>query len=257
VNRAVDPTSDRPVFRQIADFLREDISVGRLGEGVQLQSERELMEAFGAARGTVRQSLNLLKGEGLIQTEHGRGAFVRSRPPVRRMAQDRFARRHRDEGKAAFLAEAEATGVSPGVEVLQVRAEQAPPDVAERLGIAAGEKVLVRRRRYLADGDPLELATSYVPWDIAAGTAMTKKNPGPGGIYARIEEAGHVLKRFREEVSARMPAPDEARSLRLSAGTPVFGLLRTAYDGAGRAVEVCDTVMAADRFVLEYELPAR
>lgn len=253
----MDPQSDRPVFRQIADILRTEIQAGRLPEGSKLPSERELMDSYKAARGTVRQSLNLLKAEGLVHTEHGRGAFVRSRPPVRRMASDRFSRRHRDKGKAAFLAEAEAEGVSPGVEVLKVGPENASDEVAARLAVAPGAKVLVRRRRYLADGDPVELATSYLPWDLAGGTDMARKNPGPGGIYARIEEAGHRLARFTEEVSARMPSPDEARSLRLSAGTPVFGLVRTAFDSSGRAVEVCDTVMAADRFVLEYELPAR
>jgi GntR family transcriptional regulator len=253
----VDPTSDRPVFRQIADLLRDDIRSGRLAEGARLPSERELMDAYGAARGTVRQSIAQLRSEGLITTAHGRGAFVRSRPPVRRIAQDRFARRHRDEGRAAFLAEAEKEGVSPGVEVLKVGPAPAPDDAAERLGLAAGSKVLVRSRRYLADGDPVELATSYLPWDIAGGTEMARKNPGPGGIYARLEEAGHRLARFTEDVSARMPTPDEVRSLRLTAGTPVFGLVRVAYDEAGTAVEVCDTVMAADRFVLSYELPAR
>jgi GntR family transcriptional regulator len=245
------------VFRQIADFLREDIQLGRLTEGARLPSERELMDTHGAARGTVRQSIALLKSEGLISTEHGRGAFVRSRPPVRRIAQDRFARRHREKGKAAFLAEAEAEGVSPGVEVLKVGPESADDAVSGRLGLDPGSKVLVRRRRYLADGDPVELATSYLPWDIAGGTDMAKKNPGPGGIYARLEDNGHRLKRFTEEVTARMPTPDEVRSLRLTAGTPVFGLVRTAYDESGRAVEVCDTVMASDRFVLAYELPAR
>lgn len=253
---SVDPTSDRPVFRQIADLLREDIQTGRLVEGARLPSERDLMEAYGAARGTVRQAVSLLRTEGLIHTEHGRGGFVRSRPPVKRIAHDRFARRHREEGKAAFLAEAEAEGISPGVEVLKVGQELPPAAIAERLGIPATEKVLVRRRRYLADGDPVEMATSYLPLAITQGTAIAKKNPGPGGIYARLEEAGHRLARFTEDVSARMPSPDEVRSLRLRAGTPVFGLVRTAYDDSGRAVEVCDTVMAADRFVLSYELPA-
>ena len=37
---------------------------------------------------------------------------------------------------------------------------------------------------------------------------------------------------------------------------PVFHLVRTAFDVDGRAVEVCDTVMAADAFLLSYELPA-
>ena len=37
---------------------------------------------------------------------------------------------------------------------------------------------------------------------------------------------------------------------------PVFRLVRTAYDIDGRAVEVCDTIMAADAYLLAYELPA-
>lgn len=257
MSRALDPTSDRPVFRQIADLLRDDITSGRLEEGARLPSETQLVQEFGTARGTVRQAIAQLKAEGLAASEHGRGAFVRRRPPVKRVAQDRFARRHRDEGKAAFLAEAEAGGVSPGVEVLHVGLERPPAEVADRLGTPPSDKVLVRRRRYLADGDPVELATSYIPGDIASGTPITRKNPGPGGIYARIEEAGHRLARFTEDVAARMPTPEEARSLRLAAGTPVFRLVRTAYAEDGRAVEVCDTVMAADRFLLSYELPAR
>ena len=49
--------------------------------------------------GTVRQAIATLRAEGLIDIEHGRGAFARRRPPVRRLAYDRFARRHRDAGK--------------------------------------------------------------------------------------------------------------------------------------------------------------
>jgi GntR family transcriptional regulator len=36
----------------------------------------------------------------------------------------------------------------------------------------------------------------------------------------------------------------------------VFRLIRTAFDVNGRAVEVCDTIMAADAYILNYELPA-
>lgn len=254
---AVDPTSDRSVFRQIADWLRDQIVDGTLPKGAKLPSESELVERFATTRTTARQALGVLKAEGLVVSEHGRGAFVRQPPPVRRLAQDRFSRRHRKQGRAAFLAEAESSGFEAEVEVLQVAAEKAVAEVASRLGLKPGARVLVRRRRYLADGSPVEVATSYLPWAIASGTAMTKDNPGPGGIYARLEEVGHRLARFTEEVSARMPTPEEARLLRLHAGVPVFALVRTAFDSDGTAVEVCDTVMAADRFVLDYELPAR
>jgi GntR family transcriptional regulator len=68
---------------------------------------------------------------------------------------------------------------------------------------------------------------------------------------------GYQLTRFTEDVRARMPLPEEARALRLPAGVPVFVLIRVAYGAGDRPVEVCDTVMAADRYVLSYELPAR
>ena len=255
--RPLDPTSDRSRYRQIADHLREAINAGEIAPGEQLPSERELMEQYDAARGTARQAISLLRSEGLIETEHGRGAFVRKRPAVRRVAHDRFLRRHRQAGNAAYLAEMETVGRTPEVEILEVGRATAPADAAERLDLEESASVLVRRRRYLADGFPMELATSYVPWSIAEGTQMTEANTGPGGIYARIEERGHRLERFAEEVTARMPSPEEGKALRLMPGVPVIGVVRTAYDSDGKPVEVCDTVMAADRYVLTYELPAR
>lgn len=253
----IDPTSDRAAYRQIADRLREAVLRGQLESGAQLPSERALMEQYGAARGTVRQAISLLRSEGLVTVEHGRGVFVRQQPPIRRLAHDRFARRHREAGKAAFLAEAEAEGRRPEVEVLHIGAEDATGEVADRLQLSAGESVLVRSRRYLSDGEPVELATSYLPFDLVDGTPICEPNPGPGGIYARLEELGHQLAHFTEEVTARMPLPDEVRALRLTPGVPVFRLVRTAYDTDGRPVEICDTVMATDRYVLSYDLPAR
>jgi GntR family transcriptional regulator len=253
---AIDPTSDRPTYRQIADQLRAAIESGRIGPGEQLPSERVLMEESRSARGTVRQALALLKAEGLVDIEHGRGVFVRQRPPIRRVAYDRFARRHRDAGKGAYIAEMAGEGRSPEVEVLEVGPVEASEAMAERLRLGQDRKVLMRRRRYLADGQPMEFATSYVPWDLAEGTKIAEVDTGPGGIYARLEESGHELERFSEEVGARMPTPDEARGLRLTTGTPVITVVRIAFDSDGRPVEVCDTVMAADRYRLYYELPA-
>jgi GntR family transcriptional regulator len=257
VPNAINRGSDRPAYRQIADRLRRAILNGELSAGEPVPSERALIDEYGTARGTVRQALGLLRSEGLIDVEHGRGAFVRQRPPIRRLPHDRFARRHRDTGNAAFQAEAEREGRSPTVQVLEVAPAEAPDEIAERLRLPSGARALTRRRRYLVDEEPVEVATSWLPWDRVETTAICEQNPGPGGIYARLEETGHELGRFTEEVSARMPLPDEARSLSIGPGVPIFRLLRTAFDGQDSPVEICDTVMAADRYVLSYELPAR
>jgi GntR family transcriptional regulator len=252
----LDPTSDRAVYKQIADHLRAAVARGRLREGDQLASETRLMDHYGVARMTVRNALRLLQDEGLVTAEHGRGVYVRARPPVRRLASDRFARRHRKEGKAAFIAESEQAAAIPSVDMIRVTEARPPADIADRLRLADGTRVVVRSRRYSLDGRPVETAVSYIPADLARGTPIADSNPGPGGIYARLEEQGHILERFTEEVIARMPTPQEVQALRLPPGVPVFRLIRTAYDLDGRAVEVCDTIMAADAYLLAYDLPA-
>jgi len=256
LSQAVDPASDRAVYKQIADHLRDAIGQGRLAPGDQLPSEAQLMAHYGVARMTARNALRVLQDEGLITAEHGRGVYVRARPPARRLASDRFAQRYRKEGKAAFTIEAEQAGAEPRVDRIQVSEEEPPAEVADRLRLGDRDQVVVWSRRYLLDDRPVETAVSYIPADLAEGTPIADPNPGPGGIYARLEEQGHILERFTEEVSARMPTPEEARALNLSPGVPVFRLVRTAYDTDGRAVEVCDTIMAADAYVLAYDLPA-
>jgi GntR family transcriptional regulator len=252
----IDPGSDRAIYKQIADHLRSAIERGRLRGGDRLPSEAELVRHYNVTHMTARSALKLLQSEGLAVAEHGRGVYVRATPPVRRLASDRFAQRHRKEGKAAFTVEAEQAGAEPSVDMIKVSRARPPADIADRLNLGVDVRVVVRSRRYSLDGRPVETAVSYIPADLADGTPIADPNPGPGGIYARLEEAGHTLGRFTEEVSARMPTPAEARTLAMLPGVPVFRLVRTAYDADGRPVEVCDTIMSADAYLLTYELPA-
>jgi len=252
---AVERDSGVPVFRQIAEQFRAAIRSGELVSGDQLPSESQLMEEFGVARMTVRNALSELIAEGLVVPERGRGVFVRARPPVRRLASDRFARRHRERGLAAFSVEMEHLGEA-SVDQFECAREHPTARTRDLLALRPRTKVVARRRRYLLDGEPVELAESYVPLDLAAGTAIERRDAGPGGIYARLEESGHMLGEFMEEISARMPTPEERHRLRLPSGTPVILLTRVAYDTDGRAVEMTDTVKAAGRYVLEYRFPA-
>lgn len=253
----IDRADPRPPYQQIAAMLRSAINSGVLEPGAKLPSEAALMEHFGVARMTARQAIQELRGEGLVIPEHGRGVFVRPMPPVRRLASDRFARKHRNAGKAAFIAEADKAGYQPGVDRIKVGRAQASEMIAERLRLEPDAEVIVRDRRYLANGRPVEVATSYLPADVAAGTPIEEPDPGPGGIYARLEDAGHTLARFTEEVGARMPTPDERNALEIGPGVPVLTVVRTAYDADDRAVEVCDTVKVAPAYLLEYDFPAR
>jgi GntR family transcriptional regulator len=250
----IDPSSDRAVYRQIADHLRASIEVQELAPGAQLPPESQLVTDYGVSRVTARRALSVLVTDGLVVAEHGKGWFVRRQPPVRRLASDRFARR--GEGKAAFTVDMEANERPFSVDVLYVGKGIISESAAEHLGFPSGTEVAVRRRRYLVAGQPVEYATSYIPLDIANETPILEVNPGPGGIYARMEDKGFVFERYDEEVTARMPSEEEARVLALPVAAPVLHLIRTAF-ASGRPVEVCDTIMDAAAFVLSYNLPAR
>ncbi|THA55856.1 GntR family transcriptional regulator [Streptomyces sp. A0958] len=250
-------SSAKAKYLQIADDLTAQIRSGTLVTGNPVPSETTLMERYGVASGTVRKAVAELRATQLIETHHGRGSFVRSRPPVQRKSSDRFRRAHRKAGKAAYLAEAEQSGSKPSVAVLFIGPTEAPKEIAERLGVPAGSQVLARKRRYCREGVPTEEATSYLPWDVAKDIPeLFAENPGGGGIYARIEEHGHVLAQFSEAVRAHLATKAEASALALSLGSPVIHLVRNAETESGRVVEVCDTIMAADQFVLEYRFPA-
>ena len=51
--RLIDPTSDRPIYRQIADHLRAGIREGQYPEGTPLPSETQLAELYDVTRMTV------------------------------------------------------------------------------------------------------------------------------------------------------------------------------------------------------------
>ena len=252
----IDPGSDRPVFKQIADDLRRSITSGEYGPGDRLPSESALIERFGVARMTVRSALGILAAEGLTVAEHGRGVFVRQQPPVVRLGTERFSRKLRKAGSGAFASETKRLGRTPRQELIEVGEVEAPKDVADRLGLSEGAAVIVRRRRMCADDVPMQLADSYFPASWARSTELVNTDAGPGGSYARVEETGRRLSRFREELTARAATEPEVRALQLARGVPVFHLVRTAYDEAGEAVEVFDSVVAADKHVFVYDFDA-
>jgi GntR family transcriptional regulator len=244
-----------PPSRRVAEELRHAIIAGTFPPGALLPSERELARTYGIARNTARQAIAILQADGLVDAQHGRGVFVRRERPLLRRAHDRYARRHREAGVAPFREEARTQGHAGRIDVTAVERVPAPAWVAQRLSLAEGEPVLRRRKRYLADEEPVQLADTYLPLAIADGTALAEEVPAPGGLFAALDELGHRVARIDEHVTARMPLPEEIDELVLAAGVPVIDVRRTGYDERGAAIEATHTILAADRNALTSDLP--
>lgn len=247
----------QPPSRAIAEDLRHQIETGNLAPGAQLPSERELASQYGTARNTAREAIRQLGEAGLVSAEQGRGSFVRPAAPLIRLGNDRYSLKYRDSGLSPFLLECAKQGKTGRFEVLSIDRVQPPPEVADRLNVSATEKSVLRRENvFYADNDPVHRVTTYIPWPIAEGTGLLQPEvPHPYGIHGVLEDRHHTMTRIREEVSTRMPTPEEISYLRLRPGVPVIDVLHTSIDQDGEPYEVTRFVMRGDMTGLLYDTP--
>jgi GntR family transcriptional regulator len=182
-----------------------------------------------------------------------RGTIVRERPEKKRITRSRQV--FRDEIGYFFDPTAQPW---VALEPPTVRWGIVPVDLASLMGLSTGAEVLVRDR-VMGDPEtrkPKQLATSYLPADLARGTQLAEADTGPGGIYDRLEEMGHRPLRWSEGVSARMPSPEEAEALSLPAdvGVPLLRVVRLTMSPSGEVLELNDTRMSAEEFEIGYSI---
>jgi GntR family transcriptional regulator len=257
----VDPRSDRPVYKQIADRLRVAITSGAYEPGELLPSEHELSAEYGVARGTARQAIMLLRNEGLIDAVHGLGCFVREPAPVQRLrpggpsADWEIIRELEDDGEVRPFAEA----LTKIYATTKLERDRPPARIGRLLGLAADAEVLVRGWETIEQdgvvlGGVRTLSFSYTRWDVAKRANQFDPESGPA-VYLRLSAGGYQITRISEEVSARMPTIPEVHRLDLGYGVPVLSTQRVNYTADDpQAIEVTVSVMSAERYHIVYDL---
>jgi GntR family transcriptional regulator len=161
-----------------------------------------------------------------------------------------------DGSRATWSSAVDEQGYQTSQEITEIGTTSAPAEVAERLRLAAGTPTVVRRRILRVDGVPVQLSDSYYPAGLAEGTELARPGKLRGYSMGALERLGIELDRFQDDIYLRMPTPAEAAKLQLGRGVPVVKLLRTTYSTENMPVEVADQVLAGDRYVLSYEVPA-
>ncbi|MFF5315574.1 MULTISPECIES: GntR family transcriptional regulator [Streptomyces] len=249
---ASETSPKRPKYQRIADDLKAAIESGQYGPGDRLPGESALAEQYGVATLTARQALKILRTEGLVETKKGAGARVISFRPIRRHGIQRLTRAQWGAGKSIWSADEER----PVTIDVRVDTIEAPDHIARMLDLGEGGSVCARSRRFVLEQRPVMLATSYLPFALVEGTAITRVDTGEGGTYARLGEIGHAPAHFREEIRCRLPTAEEAEGLEMPLERPVVKLCRTAFDSEGGAVEVNEMTLDSAAYVLEYAFDA-
>jgi GntR family transcriptional regulator len=231
----VTPDRSRPIVHkhvQVREYVRGLIQGAEPGSPAP--SERELVQHFGVARMTVRQALDALVAEGLLERVPGRGTFVaRARVDV----QVRLS---------SYTEEMARRGMKPDSRTLLARVESAGPGVARALEIGEGDKVVHWQRLRLADGSPMCVEDAYL-----ADSTVPRflDHPLPDSLYAELQRRDLLPTWGEDSVDATAARAEEAGHLAIHEGDPVLRIARRAFAG-NVAVEVSRSTYRADRYTL-------
>ena len=219
----------------IREYVRELVT-GAV-PGAPAPSERELVNRFGVARMTVRQALDALVGEGLLERMPGRGTFV-ARP--RRTATPVLS----------FTEEMSRRGMVAESQTLVLRLEQAGSGVARALAITEGDAVVHWRRLRHADGAPMSIEDTYLNEVLLPGFLQAAV---PTSLYDDLHARGLRPGWVDEAIAADLASPEEAQLLGVPAGSSVLRKQRRALL-EDKVIEVSRSVYRADRYTLRVGL---
>jgi GntR family transcriptional regulator len=226
-------------YLRLRRALQNSLERGVPGPGQALPGERELAAKLGVSRVTVRKALRGLIEAGLLTQRHGAGTFVTER------IVKSFSR------LTGFTDDLRERGMRPRVKFLERGTGQVNPEEALALHLSPGARVLrLRRLRFAAD-KPLAVESSVVPLAILRDPRKVKLS-----LYDALEQIGCRPTRALQRVRAVALAADEAKLLRLDAGSPALEIERRAFLDDGRVVEFTRSLYRGDAYDFVAELHA-
>ena len=249
-------TSTDPVYLRVLDDLRHRISSGLLEPGARVPSRNAIIARYGVGETAAKHALAVLAAEGLIEARPGSGSYVRHAPVTRYLEHGRLGQPGSPFCLTGPLPAGEGTGPRLAREHDASRVPP-PPAVARRLGLRPGS--LTMRTRYVlsAGGAAVQLALSWEPVSLTAGTPVAVPEEGPlagRGVIERMKAIGIAVDQVTEDISVRPALRAEAAVLGVAPGAPVL-LVERSHLAGGRAVETSDIVVSADGHRLRYRIP--
>jgi GntR family transcriptional regulator len=247
-----------PMYRQIAEDLRQRIESGELEGGSQLPTELDLRERYNASRNTVRDAVKLLTTRGLVQTRPGQGTFVVEKiaPFLTTLSEAITLPAEQETGLGgegtAYAAEVSAQGRQAEDSKPRIEIQEATAVVAAELQVAEGAQVVSRHQRRFIDGTAYSLQTTFYPMRFVERGAvrLIQAEDMRAGAVRYLEEAlGIKQVGWRDRITVRAPDATEVAFFRLpeDGRIAVFETFRTGYDEAGNPFRLTVTAYPADR----------
>jgi GntR family transcriptional regulator len=241
VNAVVDKQSPIPIYLQIEEQLKSQLSEGKFPPGAAIPSERELTETFSVSRMTVRQAITNLVNEGLLYREKGRGTFAAA-PKVEQPL----------SGMTSFTEDMQSRGMVPSNQLLAFEKRQPDKGTAEKLKLEPGDDVFFVERIRYADGIPMAIERTHLPAKLFPGLSGDALK---GSLYAFVEKAsqqriGHAVQRME----AALAKKEDAEMLHVDMPFAVLIIERVSSLSNGVPFEVVHSTYRADRYKFTSEI---
>ncbi len=237
-----DEVSGVPLYRQLADYLRDRIEQGVWKGGDELPSEHDICKANALSRTTVRLAFRELINDGIIIRKRGKGSFV-AEAKLRRSLNN----------LTSFTDDMLDSGRIPSSRVLSCEVREAGADIGTALVIPETEKVFVLRRIRLADDRPITLETACIPYSLCEG--IEREDFSTASLYSYLAERCGInpYSAIETHEVGVIPA-DVARLMSVDPLSPAFLLTRVSYREDGSAFEFTQTIAPGDRCRFEIGL---
>ncbi|AMN39876.1 GntR family transcriptional regulator [Rhodoplanes sp. Z2-YC6860] len=243
VRHRLDPESERiALYVRLTSVLRRRIETGEWGEGHRIPSIEELCEEYGVARNTVRQALQLLKSDGLIDGGRGVGTFV-LKSPGGRVANN--------ELKEA-ISDPLHLGADQSIEILaRNKKVQLPEALCGERGAYPDYTQVRKIHRFR--GQPFALMDIYIAAQVYA--KFPKGQDGSTKIARLLRDSGVRIADSRLEITTRHPDHETARLLEYSMTGSLVCMRRWRTDADNRIVTAGTYLYRGDLFVLDIAEP--
>ncbi|HUZ85513.1 MAG TPA: GntR family transcriptional regulator [Candidatus Baltobacterales bacterium] len=242
----IDHGSPLPLYYQLKQHISGQIATGELLPGQQLLGEHELCKLYGVSRTVVRQTLNELGYEGLIDKQRGKGTFVAKTKVVEGLI----------SGLTGLADDVAQRGQSLESRVLTLREAPATASVAAMLHLEPGEPIVELERQRLIDGQPWVLVVTYLPAALVPGLAERDLS-GTKSLYSiiRHEYKLPIISSTRR-VEAAIADDREAPLLGIRRGDPVIVLRSISFTAGMRPLEYFVAHHRGDQSAFEVVLTA-
>ncbi|HHA2227654.1 TPA: GntR family transcriptional regulator [Enterobacter ludwigii] len=226
---------NKPMYRQIADALREKITAGELKPGDALPTESSLQETFSVSRVTVRQALKLLTEEQIIESIQGSGSYVKEE----RVNYDIYQ-------LTGFYEKLADRNVDTHSDVKTFEVIKADVKLAETLNIRPDDKVWhVKRVRFIKQ-KPVNLEETWMPLAMFADLTWEVMENSKYHYIEQIKKM--VIDRSEQELVPIVPSQEAIDALALDPAKPILEKVSRGFLKDGRVFEYSRNVFNSDDY---------